>query len=280
MPAKPSSHPIVIKFAHLSPPLKALIGSPFDGVGFTKLARFLGVEGASFRLARALHNMSLPELYNITAHPPSLRGSRTSRFFSEAWGADKIKMFWTMLEGMNSGKTYHEVSTIAPGMTELAFSFNLMSRIESVRLVQFLHEKLASEIRSSKALVNPKFAGHYSTEAKHADLVSQTHPIFRVNLNGDLVFLPVTRREYQQYRFQQSKFGKLGVQPWLWRGYLEPPKAPLSWKKEAAQKLKEWSERVRENWRPAPRPRPALVRVKSVSSPVREKNPRRVLRKR
>lgn len=90
-----------------------------------------------------------------------------------------------------------------------------------------------------------------------AKRIRETHPIYYIDMKGNLVFLKPSRAEYYRYLFQKSTLGKLGYNTWWLRGYLEPPKAPESVKKWASEKLK----RAIEQMRTKPVIKPALVRV-------------------
>jgi hypothetical protein len=68
--------------------------------------------------------------------------------------------------------------------------------------------------------------------------VAKTHPIFYIDLNGNLVILQNSRLEYYRYAYQKSFPGKFGLQPWLWRSYFEPPQAPESVKQWTRNKLR------------------------------------------
>jgi len=85
--------------------------------------------------------------------------------------------------------------------------------------------------------------------------VGKTHPVFYVGLNGDIHFLSNSRMEYALYKFQQAKAGRLGLNPWMFRGYLSPPTAPEKVRSWARRKVIEW-ERMKPAWHPGLKPQP------------------------
>jgi len=76
-----------------------------------------------------------------------------------------------------------------------------------------------------------------------------------VNWKGDLIFPKMTRIEYARYVFQKKWPGKLGLNPWRWRAYIEAPKAP--------KKVREWAAEKAAEWARALRPKPAFGLAKA-----------------
>ena len=107
----------------------------------------------------------------------------------------------------------------------------------------------------AKGLINPALVGDgkYPDWFFKKDFMSklgETHPIFYVDLKGNLVFVKESRSESIRYELQQSitkkAFGVkfdlnlvkiFGLQPWLWRGYLRPPVVPEKIKSLVAHRL-------------------------------------------
>mgnify|MGYP001557951653 CR=1 FL=1 len=206
------------------------------------LLQLAGVDKLLELGARAVNHQSLDDQRAAAKkgiRPHSVTTSRLSRTISDA----------------------HIIFPIHP-LSPLVHAAN---RIEAADMVQTLYERMVEELHHSKAIVSHEVSHHYPSDVSNVDLLQKTHPIFYVNVLGDLVFLPISRTEYARYMFQQKRVGKFGLQPWLWRGYLEPPKAPEPWRKFAMQKLREWSERFKERGKvvkPALQPVP-VSRVRS-----------------
>jgi hypothetical protein len=95
------------------------------------------------------------------------------------------------------------------------------------------------------------------------------HPAFYIDDNNNLVFVRDGDEEYFRHLYQKGILGKIGLTPWMWRGYLRPPKATPEGKikanhwaaylaKAAKEKLKnkkvdflkELRKRIRERFRP------------------------------
>ena len=255
---------IRIPYSHLAPGVKELIGHGFQGNLWSLANRFLGIDRMPEFVARRNAGYRGREgLVKYHADQPldntySIRSARMSRFFAELHAA-------------------HTVSRILAEPNPLSisvFGFEGTSRIEAARLVQVLHEELAKQMHHS-GIVNPHFFKQYPADLLNVKLLARTHPIFTVGSGGSITFRRPTRIEYARYKFQSARGGKLGVQPWAWRGYLEPPKAPEPWKKWATAKVSEWAGRLR----PAPMPSPAFAPVRAVHSGKRTLTPRRRYRK-
>lgn len=244
---------IRIPYSQLAPGVKEMVGHAFQGSWFILMSRFLGIDRWNERLQRLVFGARGREglLYyhqipnSLHGNTYSVRSARLSRVLAELYGIYRIS---------NMSKNNNPILVAATGM-------NISSRIEAARLVQVLHEELAKQMRHS-GIVHPKYAKNYSPEVLNVKLLARTHPIFTVSPTGSIVFRRPTRTEYARYKFQSSRTGKFGVQPWTWRGYLEPPKAPQPWKKWAAEKVREWSVR----WKPVPAPAPGLVPVRMKST--------------
>jgi hypothetical protein len=259
-------HSITIPYKRLSPPLREIIGQPFSGTPLDVAGRIFGIDRGTYRINRFWFRKNIPEMQEHLQNDPILgpadiRGSRLSRITSE------INLFFKLTS----------LSQLTPNQMPTAF-WKVLNRIEAARLVQFFHEKLSKEMLRSKMVVAPAFMDNYSAEEKNAELLAKTHPIFRVNFDGSMTFLPVSRVEYARYVFQQKRLGKLGVQPWHWRGYLGEIKAPEPWKKWARQRVRMWVGKINEKWVPEPMPKPAMVRVHAAFSPWK-KMVRRVSRR-
>ena len=124
-----------------------------------------------------------------------------------------------------------------------------------VKEVQSRHKDLLESI-NKYGLLQTTHERNYPRDWIKPDIVEQTHPIFYVKGNGDLVFIPRGRTmEYYRMLFQKSKMGKLGLNAWRWRVYLKPITAP--------QKVREWA-RSKLNLQLARVPTPATIPVRSL----------------
>lgn len=97
-----------------------------------------------------------------------------------------------------------------------AFPFFSLGTIASMRtlaakIIQNQHKMLANEIKEHGLLQSgfEKYPKGWHTTT----VVSETHPIFHVKANGNLVFHPPTRQEYARMRFQETKRGWLDGEP-------------------------------------------------------------------
>lgn len=136
--------------------------------------------------------------------------------------------------------------------------------------IQDRHEDLVNAMKKF-GILQTKFEGNYPRDWINPTTVANTHPIVYVKGNGDLVFLRATRAEYARYVFQKSFARKLGLNPWRWRAYLEPPTAPKSVREWAKEHAAKWAEAVT-----LPRRKPAFGTVKAASAyAVRRKEHRR-----
>lgn len=111
-------------------------------------------------------------------------------------------------------------------------------------------------------ILQTKFEEIYPQGWINPTIVANTHPVFHVKGNGDLVFHRPTRVEYARMKFQEKLPGRLGFQPWRWRAYLQKPEAPEPVKAWAASKVREWAQTLR----PVPALRPALVQARRTST--------------
>lgn len=98
---------------------------------------------------------------------------------------------------------------------------------------------------------------HYPQGWINPTIVAETHPIFSVQRNGDVIFRRVTPNEFRFLKMQEKWFGKAGFNVWRWRGTLRRPEAP---EKENVKVSKRIAERLaRLVLRPARKPAMGLV---------------------
>jgi len=124
------------------------------------------------------------------------------------------------------------------------------------KTIQSKHKDLVKAMKES-GILQTKFEGNYPRDWINPTIVANTHPVFFVNWKGDLIFPKMTRTEYARYVFQQKWPGKLGLNLWRWRAYLEPPKAPKTVREWAAEKAAQWAAVLK------PRPVPAFGLAKA-----------------
>lgn len=108
--------------------------------------------------------------------------------------------------------------------------------------IQIKHEELTEEMHK-RPVIQTKFEGDYPEDWVKAGAIAETHPIFYVDGKGNLHFLKNNRMEYARHKFQQTTFGKLGLNLWRWRAYLKPPEAPQKVREWAAIKVRKWIKR-------------------------------------
>ncbi len=96
-----------------------------------------------------------------------------------------------------------------------------------------IHSKISETIRERGPLDSWKGKRQYPPGWDNAETIAQTHPLFHVTLNGDLIFHRTTRAEYLNYRVQKSRGFSLG----FWREPLREPDAPQSVKNWAKVRL-------------------------------------------
>ncbi len=139
------------------------------------------------------------------------------------------------------------------------------------KAIQKQHKELVSKMKKF-GLLQTKFEGNYPRDWINPATVARTHPVFFVNYKGDLIFPKMTRTEYARYVFQKRFPGKLGLNPWRWRAYLEPPERP--------EKVSEFVKAKIRQWLAVAKPRPAYglakARAKARHGKARPRRRRRV----
>lgn len=131
--------------------------------------------------------------------------------------------------------------------------FGLAIRQGTVEVIQKRHQEIA-EYMDKYGVLQTHSEKEYPPGWLNPTMVAETHPIFSVQGNGDIIFRRVTRKEFWLLKRQEKWIGKAGVNLWRWRGTLRKPLAP------EVERQKTW-ERVRKAVRrlaPSPLPRPAL----------------------
>jgi len=216
----------VIKFEHLNPALQDMIGKPGSG----SVIRSIFSDNSS-----------------------TIRDERKTRALIEAMTLatllDLLNVFPFSLSPQSKLET-----RVATGM----MAFLLGGRAAIARGIQARHKKLVKAMKKF-GILQTRFEGSYPRDWINPTTVAKTHPAFYVNRKGDLVFPKITRTEYARYVFQKRFLGKLGLNPWRWRAYIEPPTRPKKISEFVKAKLRQWL---------APRPRPAF-RLANAKPPTR-----------
>ena len=86
---------------------------------------------------------------------------------------------------------------------------------------------------------------------KNSSVIASTHPIFAIARNGDLIFIKPSRAERARFQYQLRFPGKVGLNFWRWRGYLDIPvgfETYTQWIKRNARELVGRDETI-ESWR-------------------------------
>ncbi len=204
----PREQSITIKFSHLNQKLREIIG--------TSNPKDIATEFA-------------------TGHFGTLRANRRLRAWSEAFTL--INAFnlvqWSTIGSHGSASRQFQ------GIAATGTALSVLSRTMAARAVQKKHRELAAAMKEF-GIMQTKFEGDYPRDWINPTIVAKTHPTFYVKANGDVVFPSQTRIEYARYVFQKKFPGKIGLNPWRWRAYLEKPKAPAKVADIVSAKIGEW----------------------------------------
>lgn len=199
---------ITIEFSHLNPILREIIGtsSPKDIA-----TEFLG------------------------GNSRTIKASRRWRAFSETF---------TLINALNlvswsTAGSQHGFSREAQAASAAGMAISAIGRTVMAKAIQRKHGELATAMKEF-GIMQTRFEGNYPKGWINPAIVANTHPSFYVKANGDLVFPSQTRIEYARYVFQKKFPGKMGLNPWRWRAYLEKPEAPAKVKDIVNAKIGEW----------------------------------------
>jgi hypothetical protein len=185
---------VVIKWEHLTPELQTIIGDK--------------------------------RLIDRFAHWQNIRMIRTARTAAEVWGGVGTVLL--------ANYVYHKMWNfgLLPTTEVIVPAGTLIWRESLVRKIKRLHSVLGKKM-NRKGIITTEFEKLYPDRWINPTIVAQTHPIFYVQRNGDLVFMKSDRQEYFKYRYQNT----LNRAMWRWREYLEPPTAPETAKEWAKAKI-------------------------------------------
>ena len=156
-----------------------------------------------------------------------------------------------------------------------------LSAIRTVyaRVIQHKHDEIAENMKKSGILKPGRTEQKYPIGWMGADVVSETHPIFSIRANGDIIFRKVTPLEFKLLKAQEGWRGKAGLNVsgdirkliWRWRGTLRKPLAPEVETKRVSERVRQWLER----WKPVRARRPALSYAKKPMAQTRTNYRRR-----
>ena len=147
-------------------------------------------------------------------------------------------------------------------------------RTAIAKWIQLEHTTLVKTMKDFGILKPGRIESKYPEGWLNPSIVAKTHPVFYVKGNGDLIFPRMTRTEYARYVFQKRFPGKLGLNPWRWRAYLEPPEKPEKVSDLVNAKIKEWLAVAR---RPRLKPAFGIVTATKKAQTRRKKHTRRRL---
>jgi len=94
----------------------------------------------------------------------------------------------------------------------------------AVRGIRELYSRVENQIRQNN-LLSSEYKQSHPWEFGNSMHIYRTHPAFYIDKNNNLVFVKDGDEEYFRHLYQKGALGKVGLTPWMWRGYLRPPKA-------------------------------------------------------
>lgn len=207
---KPLKESIIVDFEHLNPALQKIIGVGRLAGMNPSAAMFLTIRGDRF--VRGLSELSLLNLsFAMNVIIANNRGQLSSSELRSAY-----KLF--LLGGV----------PMATLRTVLA------------KDIQKKHQKLVESMKGVGILKPGRIESKYPEGWLNPSTVAKTHPVFYVKGNGDLIFPKMTRTEYARFVFQKRWPGKLGLNPWRWRAYLESPERPEKVTDFVNAKIRQW----------------------------------------
>lgn len=95
----------------------------------------------------------------------------------------------------------------------------------TVKKIQKKHVELEKKMKMF-GILQTKFEKEYPSDWLNPTIVADTHPIFSVQANGDIIFRRATPKEMSLLKAQEKWVGKAGLNVWRWRGVLRRPEAP------------------------------------------------------
>ncbi|MDD5163730.1 MAG: hypothetical protein PHD95_06005 [Candidatus ainarchaeum sp.] len=137
-------------------------------------------------------------------------------------------------------------------------------RTKFAQAIQETHIAIA-ETAKTFGLLQTQNEKAYPPDWINPAVVAETHPIFSVTRNGDIIFRRVTPLEFKLLKAQEGWRGKAGLNVsldprkllWRWRGTLRKPKAPEVECRKVSERLRQLLERMK----PVRVPKPALQPV-------------------
>ncbi len=154
-----------------------------------------------------------------------------------------------------------------PPLTTLALSLTGTARTIAAKLIQSKYVEIANTMKTH-GILQPSFEKEYPPKWLNPTVVAETHPIFSVQANGDVVFRRVTPKEFKLLKMQDRWIGKAGLNVWRWRGTLRKPQAPETEQNRFTERLRAIAERVRRIRLPGRKPVPQYARARLPGKPM------------
>lgn len=214
-----------VKFEDLTPAVQDLIGQKGDVFSTYPTPTFEDIRLRSLRSFRGMHDLTTP---------------------------------LTAIAGVGASMSKQAVSSASLAGSHLV---SVWMRTWVARLIQRKHEEIAESMKKFGVLV-VKAERNYPPDWLNPTIVAQTHPIFSVTRNGDIIFRRVTPLEFKLLKAQEGWRGKAGLNIsgdprkliWRWRGTLRKPLAPEVERKRVSERIREWTTK----WKPVRARKPAL----------------------
>ncbi len=130
--------------------------------------------------------------------------------------------------------------------------------------IQKMHDKIADYMKRFGILKGGQPETKYPPDWINPTIVAETHPLFSIQRNGDVIFRRVTKKEFVLLKVQQKLIGKAGLNVWRWRGTLRRPEAPEVERAKLSERMKQLLARLKPIRRPRTTPAfaPVLARKK------------------
>ena len=219
----PKKYSIIVKFEHLNPALQEIIGEK-PGIKDRLLNQPIS------EITKSIMNKLGRDEVMTSPRRDTIRRLRSLRAFYEGGSLMSLLL---MADAIKS-KEMPSSKLLGGGTALMAACRTLVAK-----LVQWRHRDLVKAMKDF-GILQTKYEKGYPKDWINPTIVSRTHPTFYVNRKGDLIFPKMTRIEYARYVFQKRFPGKLGLNSWRWRAYLEPPERPEKVTDFVNAKIRQW----------------------------------------
>ena len=202
-----------------------------------------------------------PAVQNLIAGPTPRELRDTRKYSLKKQRSDRLKFeLATGSQGVLALAAqaihFYPFTGIFTGNAVLAGAFRTVAAHE----IQEKHREITHAMKKFGTLKAGASEKKFPPDWINPVIVSETHPIFSVQRNGDIIFRRVTRGEFWQIKKQEKWIGKLGVNPWRWRGTLRKPLAPEVERKKYFNWMRQFADRLVPKPLPSPKPVPVPVR--------------------